>query len=166
MLHSFFSIFFILVFSFMLASCAGIDNKAQDIYAPVESTGLQKFPAWELEGSLASPTNTNRAVMELLKQADELIANNQMEQASDKLERLLRIEPTYAQAWSRLAWIALENNQPKRTQQMSQRSNSYASGNKRLKALNWSFIRESGQRTGDEAVIVNAEKMIESLGGL
>lgn len=165
MLHGFFSSFLVFVFSLVLASCAGVDDKAQDFQLPVGITGMQKFSAWKQDKSLAGSTVVNKAVQVLLQQADVLIANNQREQASDKLERLLRIESSYAQAWSRLAWIALQDNRPRRSQQMAQRSNSFAYKDKILKTLNWSFIRQAGQQTGDEAVIRKAEKMIEALNG-
>lgn len=149
----------------MLLSCASVDDKAQDSSQPSETTGGAAFSAWQQGNLKKSSANTNKAVLDLLRQADALIANNQMELASEKLERLLRIEPSYAQAWSRLAWIALQGDSPSRTQQMAQRSNSYAKGDKRLKALNWTFIKEAAQLMGKDALVKKAEEMIESLGG-
>lgn len=166
MVRSFNSSSLVFVFSIMMASCAGVDDKAQDFLVPAETLGLQKFSAWKHETAKSGAAVENKAVQELLLQADTLIDRNQMDQASDKLDRLLRIEPASAQAWSRLAWIALKNNMPGRTQQMAQRSNGYAAGDNKLKALNWSFIREAAQLTGDEATITQAENMINLLGGL
>lgn len=163
MLHGFFSSLLVIVFFLMLASCAGVDVKTQDSHIPVESVGIQKFPGWVEEGLSAGSTGKKQALQELLHQSDMLIANNLLDQASDKLERLLRIEPSYAQAWSRLSWIAMQNNRPRRTQQMAQRSNSYTHNNK-LKALNWLFIREAGFQIGDEDIIRQAETMLRSLG--
>ncbi len=151
----YFSLFFVI--SFMLASCASFEGD--------QSTArLQKFSAWQLQDVVTRSRNTNEAAQDLLRQADELIAENQMEQAAEKLERLLRIEPSSAQAWSRLAWIALKDNRPGRTQQMAQRSNSVAYGNKSLKALNWSFVRRAGQYAGDDDLVKKAEDMIKQLG--
>lgn len=147
----------------MLVSCASVDEKAKDFQLPVESVGIQKFSAWKQDRSLAGSAGANKAVQALLQQADVLISNNQMEQASDKLERLLRIESSYAQAWSRLAWIALKNNRSMRSQQMAQRSNSFAYKDNILKRLNWSFILQAGHQVADETVIRKAEKMLESL---
>ncbi len=155
--------FLICVFYLMLASCAVVDERAQEYERPDQAVGIQKFPAWADEALATGSAGKNQAIQTLLEQADTLIDKNEMEQASDKLERLLRIEPSYAQAWSRLAWIALENKKPARTRQMAQRSNSYAYNNNKLKALNWSFIREANFQTGDEEAIRHAETMIESL---
>lgn len=162
--------YFLFAFSFMLASCVSVDDKAQDFQRPAETVGMQKFPAWKQQDLSASSADSNKAVQDLLQQADALIAKNQMEQASEKLERLLRIEPSYAQAWSRLAWIALQSDSPGRTQQMAQRSNSYAYGDKRLKVLNWTFIRQAAQLMGKDELVGKAEEMIklldDSAGGL
>ena len=154
---------FLFVFFFMLASCAGVDDKAQVSPQPAEAGSMQNFPAWKQKNLSASTADTNKAVVDLLQQADALIANNQMEQASEKLERLLRIEPSYAQAWSRLAWIALQSDSPGRTQQMAQRSNSYAHGDKSLQLLNWTFIREAAQQMGKEELLRKADEMIKLL---
>lgn len=162
MLHRVLSSFLNILILFILASCAGVDDKAQDIQVPDMAEGIQKFPAWEQQELSAGSTGKSKATYELLYQADRLISNNRLDQASDKLERLLRIEPSSAQAWSRLSWIALENNMPRRSQQMAQRSNSYTRTDK-LKALNWFFIRETGFLMGDEEVIKRAEEMIRGL---
>lgn len=161
MLHRVFSSFLYLVLFLILVSCASVDDRTTDILTPGMGDGMQKFPAWEAQALSNEATGKNRAVNELLQQADKLIADNLLDQASDKLERLLRIAPSSAQAWSRLSWIALESNMPGRTRQMAQRSNSYARSHK-LKALNWFFIRETGFVTGDEDVIKHAESMIRS----
>ena len=165
MLRGFIGTFLVLVFSLMLASCAGIHDKAQEYQVPVETSGLQKFSAWKQGALISGSIASNKAVLELLYQADESISRNELNQASDKLERLLRIEPASAQAWSRLAWISLEKNMLKRTQQMAQRSNSYAYDDKKLKILNWAFIREAALQSGDDAMVQRAEKTIESLQG-
>jgi len=154
----YFSLFFVI--SFMLTSCASFEGA----HSPDETARLQKFSAWQQQDLVLSSSNSNEAVQDLLRQADELIAENQVEQAAEKLERLLRIEPSSAQAWSRLAWVALKDNRPGRTQQMAQRSNSVAYGNKSLKALNWSFVRRAGQYAGDDDLVKKAEEMIKRLG--
>ena len=84
--------------------------------------------------------------------------------SSDKLERLVRIEPKFAQAWSRLAWIALEKGEAKRSHQLAQRSNSYARNNNRLKLLNWRFIHKAAELQQNTKMILQAEQAIKSLG--
>lgn len=148
-----------------LLSCSGIEQKQVMDDAGVYETGIQLFPAWKpLETSRSSAT-ANMAIRELLAQADVLISQDAMEQASDKLERLLRIEPAYAQAWSRLSWIALQDHAPERSRQLAQRSNSYAYENRNLKLLNWTFIRQASELMQDEIGLREAESMIDRLGG-
>ena len=84
--------------------------------------------------------------------------------SSDKLERLVRIEPKFAQAWSRLAWIALEKGEAKRSHQLAQRSNSYARNNNRLKLLNWRFIHKAAELQQNAEIMQQAEQAIKSLG--
>jgi hypothetical protein len=79
------------------------------------------------------------------------------------LERVLRIKPSYAPAWSRLSWLALQMNLPKRSVQMAKRSNSFAFSNPDLQSLNWSFIRAASQSLNDEATYQRANQKIESL---
>lgn len=165
---SFYIVWLVFITSFMLISCAG--NKAdpyvveeQDI--AIQKSGKQKFAAWKQEELPGSPQKTNRAMKALLNQVDVFIFHNSWEQASGKLERVLRIDPTYAPAWSRLSWIALQNYSSGRAKQMAKRSNSYAKDNKELKILNWSFIRMAGQQKNDIETVRIAERMIEELEG-
>lgn len=154
----------LLLLSLVLVSCAGIEPAVETRGAVTRAGETPRFAAWQEQTSSRSPVAANRAVKELLRQADALINKNAMEQASDKLERLLRIEPGYAQAWSRLAWIALQGHYSERSRQMAQRSNSYAFDNNNLKRLNWSFIREASALMNDAWAINEAERMIKSLG--
>ena len=93
-----------LAFFLFLTSCAVVEDKPLDSKAVLEA---DTYSAWRLTGNEKATVASNRAVTLLLAQADELISIENFEQASDKLERLVRIEPQFAQAWSRLAWIAL-----------------------------------------------------------
>ena len=92
-----------------------------------------------------------------------LIENRAYNAAADKLERVLRIKPEYAPAWSRLSWLALQMNSPKRSVQMAKRSNSFAFSDPELQALNWSFIRSASRVLNDEDTYYRANQKIESL---
>jgi len=107
--------------------------------------------------------SSNRAIAQLLQQADELLTEADFEKSSDKLERLVRIEPRFAQAWSRLSWIALQKGDAKRSQQLAQRSNSYSRNNINLKILNWRFIQKAGELLNDFDLIEQAQQMILKL---
>jgi Tfp pilus assembly protein PilF len=110
--------------------------------------------------------NTLPAVDELMKQADTLLAVNNLDAASEKIERALRIDSGYAPAWSRLSSIALTNNNPTRAIQMAKRSNSHAGNSIELKKLNWEFIREASDMLNDVEGMENADKAIGILNSL
>lgn len=144
----------------LLVSCTAIEEKPVDISQSLE-TG--EFSAWRLSSDEQGLISSNRAVSQLLQQADDLIARVKYTQAGDKLERLVRIEPKFAQAWSRLAWLALKNNDAKRSRQLAQRSNSFSRKNTDLKILNWQFILKSGESLGRIDIVHQAEEMIKNL---
>jgi len=76
---------------------------------------------------------------------------------------VLRVKSSYAPAWSRMSWLALEVNSPKRAVQMAKRSNSFARGNRQLQSLNWSFIRDASQMLNDDEAYQRAGQKIDSL---
>ena len=92
-----------------------------------------------------------------------LIINQDYNAGADKLERVLRIKPNYAPAWSRLSWLALQMNSPERSVQMAKRSNSFAYSDPQLQLLNWSFIRDASKILRDEESYYRATQKLESL---
>lgn len=141
-----------------LSACAGTGSR--DL-----SSGLpEDFDASDYQRYWVPEATDKPAVVSLIKQADALMDEQAYEPAVDKLERLLRIEPAYALAWSRLSWIALQSFVPSRAVQMAQRSNSYAHSNTALKVINWSFIRDASTLMNDDAAVQRAQQMIRALG--
>lgn len=138
-----------------------IEEKQVDSQLVLETNELA---AWRLSGSEKRTVSSNRAVGHLLQQADDLMAEANFEQSADKLERLVRIEPRFAQAWSRLAWIALKNGDAQRSRQLAQRSNSYSRDNDKLKLLNWQLIHRAGELLQNADITQQAEQMIKALG--
>jgi predicted Zn-dependent protease len=145
-----------LFLSILLISCATTERHTGDQI--VDEPASYKYAAWQLNGS-----REFEAINVLLNEADMLIENNSMNAAADKLERVLRIKPEYAPAWSRLSWLALQMNTPERSLQMAKRSNSFAQSNPELQLLNWSFIRAASQQLNDEESYFRANQKIEQL---
>jgi len=145
------------VLMLMIASCAAIDKQSGGEVG-VDETGNYKFAAWR-------PVNDGEleAINILLDEADVLIEKNALNAAADKLERVLRIKPEYAPAWSRLSWLSLQMKVPKRAIEMAKRSNSLAYSNTELQALNWSFIRSASQTLNDAESYDQANQQIDSL---
>lgn len=133
-----FRLFVFTCFSMLLVSCTtpGEKQSESDLFIP----GSSKYTAWKLDD-----LDEYEAINALILEVDELIMGNSFDAAEDKLERVLRIKPKYAPAWSRLSWLALEKNLPERSVQMAKRSNSLAEGNRQLQSLNWSFIRDASK---------------------
>ncbi len=132
------------------------NNSSTEINA--ESEGHYKFDAWRLQENEGFA-----AINALLVEADLLIENKSYDAAADKLERVLRIKPDYAPAWSRLSWLALESNAASRSLQMARRSNSFAYTNPELQFLNWSFIRTASRILQDEESYAQAVLKMKSL---
>jgi Tfp pilus assembly protein PilF len=156
-MHHYLRYFTALFISLLLVSCATTDKTVWDENT-ADETGIYKFAAWRPDES-----RQLEAINVLLQEADELIAQQQLNEASDKLERVLRIKPEYAPAWSRLSWLALQMKSPERAVQMAKRSNSFAQENPELQSLNWSFIRAASQELNDEDSYFKANQNIDSL---
>ena len=138
----------------LIASCASTEKHTmQD-----SVVGNYKYDAWSPDTS-----GEYKAINNLLDEVDILIENQAFDAASDKLERVLRIKPEYAPAWSRLSWLALQMNSAKRAVQMAKRSNSFAYSDPELQLLNWSFIRDASEILNDDETYHRANQKIESL---
>jgi tetratricopeptide (TPR) repeat protein len=155
-MYNFFRLLISLFMVVQLASCALPQRQTSDVI--VDEDDYYKYPAWRLNGS-----SDFEAINVLLREADHLIENRNINAAVDKLERLLRIRPDYAPAWSRLSWLALQANTPERAVQMAKRSNSFAYSNMELQTLNWSFIRTASQMMNDEEAYRHANEKLKSL---
>ncbi len=147
--------------SVILVSCATFEKPSSDDVideTELDSEGVYKYAAWRL--NLAKQYG---AINPLLKEVDRLIEKGSFNTAIDKLERVLRIKPSYAQAWSRLSWLALETDAAKRSMQMAKRSNSFAFSDRKLQALNWTFIRSASEVLNDDKAYKQADQKIKAL---
>lgn len=147
-----------LFFTLLLVSCASTQKDAILDESAHSESGSYKYDAWRLHDS-----GEYEAINVLLDEIDMLIEADAYNAAADKLERVLRIKPQYAPAWSRLSWLALQMDSPKRSIQMAKRSNSFAVSDPVLQTLNWSFIREASKALNDEEAYYRANQKIESL---
>ena len=141
----------------LLSSCASTEKQVR-LEDTADQSAAYKYDAWRLVAE-----RDYEAINVLLNDADMLIEKQSYDAATDKIERVLRIKPDYAPAWSRLSWLALQSNSPQRSIQMAKRSNSYAYSDPQLQLLNWSFIRSASQLLNDEDGYKRANLKIESL---
>ncbi len=152
-MHNLVRLLVCLFISIVLISCTTPGTRI-----PAETTGNYKYDAWRLNNS-----PDDEAINVLLDETDKLIENSSWNAAADKLERVLRIKPEYAAAWSRLSWVSLQADAPKRSVQMAKRSNSFAYSDPELQLLNWSFIRAASQQLNDDETYDLADQKINSL---
>ena len=152
-MRHYFRLFPALLISLLLVSCATTEKPVWDENM-ADETGIYKFAAWRPDDS-----RQLEAINVLLQEADALIAEQQLDAASDKLERVLRIKPNYAPAWSRLSWLALQMKSPEKAVQMAKRSNSFAHEDTQLQSLNESFIRAASKALNDERAKQNTDTL-------
>ena len=157
-MNAFFRLISCLWLAVFLVACASTDKRDMTDAEAQDEAGSYKYDAWRLSASAEY-----EAINVLLDEADVLIQNDAFNAAADKLERVLRIKPEYAPAWSRLSWLALQMNSPNRSVQMAKRSNSFAFSDPELQALNWSFIRAASKELNDEDAYYRANQKIETL---
>ena len=151
--------------SLVLAGCTG-DRSIQSgsvngaagavaLY-PAEDTGRYKYDAWR-------PLNTATQTADMLREVDRLIALHDWRAAATKLEAVIVRQPDNAEAWSRMAWLALQMNTPARSVKMASHSNSLSYANPALQSLNWSFIKTASKQLNDEETYFKASQKIKSL---
>lgn len=143
----------------MLQACSTSPEQASHIdeLIPAE-VGNYRYEPWR-----PVDDDAYAAINVLMDEADVLMQRHAYEAAADKIERALRIKPDYAAAWSRLSWLALQTNSPKRSVFMAKRSNSLAHSDPALQSLNWTFIRAASREMNDEDAYYRANQQIESL---
>lgn len=140
------------------AAGAGGTSSAQEPAPPVFTTpgvpaqtspvpGSDAVPGNELpaaaEPAPPPPASGNRAVIALLDRAQLDASAGRPDAASATLERALRIEPRNARLWHELAQLRLAQGQYVQAIALAQKSNSFASAQRQLQALNWRVIGQA-----------------------
>jgi len=130
----------------LLAGCAGVQQPA-----PVESRGPVSTPA--------PAASENPAIVALLVGAHADVDAGRLANAAATLERALRIEPRNPRLWQELARVRLKQGDYAQAESTAARSNSWAGGDKALRAENWRLIAQSREARGDSA---GASRALES----
>ena len=133
----------------LLTACAGLTPAPQQT-----ETGLPWQAVWQSDTG-----RHNRAVQQLIRQADDAIRNANYDKAASLLERVLRIDNRVASVWSRLGWLAMQQQQARRAQNLLMRSNSL-SRNNALRKLNWRLYRRASEAIDDRAGVARAEQKL------
>lgn len=95
--------------------------------------------------------NQTGAVQSLLDEANAAVKANQLERAATALNRAVRLEPNNASIWFDLAQIRLHQGKYEQSEQLANKSISFAKGNQDLVNKNWRVISTARQARGDTA---------------
>ena len=148
----------IMMMAVLLPACSTTGQQTAEVDVIDVEEGNYRYDAWRPDKS-----GEYAAINVLLDEADVLIQRQAYDAAADKIERVLRIRPDYAAAWSRLSWLALQTDSPQRSVFMAKRSNSLAQANPELQSLNWTFIRAASMVLNDDDSYFRANQKIDSL---
>jgi len=80
-------------------------------------------------------------IKSLISQSDKQYINNDFTGALATLERAVRINPRYAEVWSRMAQVYLTLGKVEQARQHAKRSNSVVKDNNKLRDFNNNIIR-------------------------
>jgi tetratricopeptide (TPR) repeat protein len=116
---------------------------------PEEQSQLRPGEALVLEPVQRASMSENRAVVSLLDQAQAETDAGRHEAAGASLERALRIEPRNPWVWQELAQVRLAEGQYDKAISLARKSNSFASGKRRVQAENWQVIGKAREAQGD-----------------
>src|SRR5215831_7684797 len=90
------------------------------------------------------------AIVALLDGARADADSGKLTNAAATLERALRIEPRNPRLWQELARVRLKAGDYAQAESTAARSNSWAGGDKALRAENWRLIAQARQARGDD----------------
>jgi len=93
----------------------------------------------------------NPAIALLMDTARTDSEAGRLSNAAASLERALRIEPRNPRLWQELARVRLKQGDYAQAESTAARSNSWAGGDKDLRAENWRLIAQSREARGDSA---------------
>ena len=89
------------------------------------------------------------AIAKLLRQALAQQQKGALEKSAATIERALRIRPSEALAWNRLAFVRLQQSQWRQAEQLALKSNSLAETRNSLIMRNWRIIADARQHQGN-----------------
>lgn len=126
--------------------------------APAQSAPPGQAPAATPEATPPAVTAAaNPAVVMLLNRANRDARAGRHDNAAASLERALKIEPSNAWLWHRLAATRLDQGRLGEAASLAARSNSLAAGDDDLQAGNWRLIARVHRLRGEEVAARAAE---------
>ncbi len=143
----------------LLALLFACSTRPPSSLTPAEEGELPWQAVWQADSG-----RYNAATAQLIRQADNAIRNRNTDKAGSLLERALRIDNRIAGIWSRLGWLAMQNHQYRRAQNLLQRSNSLGPP-RAMRRLNWQFYLRASEAAGDAAGVARARQKLTAFDG-
>ncbi len=136
----------------------------EELPPPTSDRERDEAPVQAPKPQQKQPT-ASPAVVALLDTAREQAAAGQGEQAAASLERALRIEPKNPWLWHRLGVLRLQQGSYQAAIDLANKSNTLASGDRRLMAGNWELIARAYSALGQDDAAENARRNARQLQG-
>jgi predicted Zn-dependent protease len=130
---------YVLALAAILGGCATVQQPAPE---PIPAPAPAPAPAAPAE---------NLVIASLLDGARADVAAGRLANAAASLERALRIEPRNPRLWQELARVRLKQGDYAQAESVAARSNSWAGGDRALRAENWRLIAQAREARGDAA---------------
>lgn len=135
---------YLLVVAAILGGCATVQ-------VPAPEPEPAQPPAVPAPAPAPATPAGSAAVASLVASAHVDAAAGRLTQSAASLERALRIEPRNPHLWQELARVRLKQGDYAQAESFAARSNSWASGDSRLRAENWRLIAQAREARGDAA---------------
>ncbi|WP_126454208.1 tetratricopeptide repeat protein [Sulfuriflexus mobilis] len=147
-----------------LSACGSLDTPLEaPVDVPVEERDHGAVSSYRIVPPPAEPGESARpdkaphsALARLHDDARQQLHSGQYPTAVSTLERALRIAPRDAGLWQSLAEVRLQQRRFEMARNLAAKSNSLATGDKRLQAQNWRIIAQSHQAQGNQAAAQRA----------
>jgi len=126
---------YLLILAALIGGCA-------TVYQPETAPAPAPAPAPRIEAP---------AIALLMETARADTGAGRLSNAAASLERALRIEPRNPRLWQELARVRLKQGDFAQAESTAARSNSWAGGDRDLRAENWRLIAQAREARGDSA---------------
>lgn len=143
----------VILLATVLSACSSY-LKSKDVEPDVED---------DFSKQIQPDNSTSPAVLALIKKARVNAINGELDKATSRLERAVRIEPANATVWHYMAKLFLQQENYKQAAGYAAKSTSLARKNKKLIIDNWRIIAHARYRLGNIKGAKSAQDTINKL---
>lgn len=143
----------VILLATVLSACSSY-LKSKDVDPDIED---------DFSKQIQPDNSTSPAVLALIKKARVNAINGELDKATSRLERAVRIEPTNATVWHYMAKLFLQQENYKQAAGYAAKSTSLARKNEKLIIDNWRIIAHARYRLGNIKGAKSAQDTINKL---